>query len=366
MAAESSDASRRVPDGGADGGAGGQVDQMSDQQPSAQMAGSATHSATGSGVRHVEVDESAAGQRIDNFLLKTAKGVPRSLVYRWLRKGEVRVNKKRAKPTVKLMLGDSVRIPPVRIVAAEHADYQSSLPPRKLVNELLANIVYEDDSVLLLNKPSGVAAHGGTGIPFGVIEAMRTTRDGALELVHRLDRETSGLLLLAKSRSSLLALQQQLQADEDSERMEKRYLTLVCGRWSGPKDVTVGLTRGRSEEDAESLTLVDDDGKVALSEFKPLAFYSGFTSMDVKITTGRMHQIRVHAAHTGHPLAGDRKYGDKEMNKRLRKMGLKRLFLHAHWLGFVHPASGARVEFHAELPDDLRQVLDVLDARDVT
>lgn len=309
-------------------------------------------------VRMVEVTESHAGQRVDNFLLREVKGAPRSLIYRWLRKGEVRVNKKRSKPTQKLHVGDQVRIPPVRLGAS---DGKPAEPPRGMVAALQAGIVYEDDAVVVLNKPSGIAAHGGTGIPFGVIEALRTVRPEGLELVHRLDRETSGLMLLAKTRPSLLNLQAQLQQSGDGhESAEKYYFTLVAGRWQGAKTVSANLQRGREAETLESQTMVDADGKVALSHFKPLSDYTGFTTMEVRIDTGRMHQIRVHAAHEGHPVAGDSKYGDRELNKRLKKLGLKRLFLHAHRIVFTHPVTAERLMFGAELPDDLREILDTL------
>lgn len=316
--------------------------------------------------RFVDITQQNDGQRVDNFLLREVKGIPKSLVYRWLRKGEVRINKGRAKPTTKLVLGDTVRIPPMKIVDgvgdAAHPSGRSTgqpiKPPSKLLNELLAGIIYEDDAMIVLNKASGIAAHGGTGVAFGVIEALRSVRPAGLELVHRLDRETSGLLLLAKQRTVLLNLQQQLQSED--ERIDKRYLTLVCGRWQGPNEVSTALSRSRAGEAAESIMQADADGKASVSHFKPLAFYADFTFMEVKIETGRMHQIRVHSAHTGHAVAGDRKYGDKTINKTLKNLGLRRLFLHAHSLSFQHPVSAERVDFHAPLPENLNDILNQL------
>lgn len=317
-------------------------------------------------VRFVQVTEHHAGQRVDNFLLREVKGAPRSLIYRWLRKGEVRVNKKRAKPTQKLCIADQVRLPPVQLNALQSGEPEK--PPPKLVTDLQAGIVFEDDHLIVLNKPSGVAAHGGTGIAFGVIEALRTVRSDGLELVHRLDRETSGVMLLTKNRAALLNLQQQLQAGDAATKLaEKHYLTLVVGRWHEAQTVDASLLRGHDTESAESLTLVDDAGKAAVSHFRPLEIYPAlsnlnvpFTSMEVRIETGRMHQIRAHAAYMQHALAGDRKYGDREVNNQLRKFGLRRCFLHAHRLAFHHPDSGERMDFNVPLPNDLRAVLDAL------
>ena len=305
------------------------------------------------GVRYVEIDENRAGQRLDNFLISQLKGVPKSRLYRLLRRGEVRVNRGRVGPDYRLQEGDSVRLPPVR-----------EAPPRELAAKpeefewLTDRILYEDDALLAIDKPAGFAVHGGSGVGVGVIEAMRLLRPAApfLELVHRLDRSTSGCLLLAKSRPTLLALHQMLQAGE----IDKRYLALIKGRWrGGAAELSAPLARDR-RRGQERLVGVSEGGKEAETRFVPKGNYGSATLVEIHLLTGRTHQARVHAAHLGHPIAGDDKYGDREFNRKLRPLGLRRLFLHAASLRFRHPSSGRTMEFDAPLPPELTTVLERL------
>jgi 23S rRNA pseudouridine955/2504/2580 synthase len=308
-----------------------------------------------SGVRLVRVDDERDGQRIDNFLLGQLKGAPRSLVYRILRTGEVRVNGKRAKPDTRLAGGDQVRIPPVRLDAP--ADKGEA--PAGPMERVAASIVHEDRAILALNKPSGIATHGGSGISFGVIELLRKLRPGEpLELVHRLDRDTSGLLVIAKKRSALTELQRLIREG----RLEKRYLTLLVGEIS-PQPFTVDQPLLKSTlQGGERMVRVDREGKDSVSHFKRIELYGGHSYTEVRIDTGRTHQIRVHSQFTGHPVAGDEKYGDKEANKALKAAGLKRLFLHAASLRFALKDGEQSYVLNAPLPEDLRGVLDRLRA----
>jgi 23S rRNA pseudouridine955/2504/2580 synthase len=305
-------------------------------------------------VEFVDIDADQAGQRIDNYLLSHLKGVPRSRVYRLLRKGEVRVNKKRVKPEYRLQAGDQVRIPPVR---------QSEPSVRPLVGQpladlLLERVLYEDDALMILNKPSGVAVHGGSGISLGIIEAMRQLRPELhyLELVHRLDRETSGCLMLAKKRSELRRLHQLLREGEST----KIYLALVKGRWAGGRrEVNARLAKNVLRS-GERMVRVSDQGKEAGTVFEPEEIFANASMMSVQLLTGRTHQIRVHAAHIGHPVAGDDKYGDAEFNKAMHQAGLRRLFLHASRLEFVVPDTHKPVAVSAPLDPELTQLLEVL------
>ncbi len=309
------------------------------------------------GPRTLEIGPDAAGQRIDNFLLTRLKGAPKSLIYRILRRGEVRVNRGRIKPSYRLQAGDSVRIPPVRLGEPR----TPARPNQRVLDELEAAILYEDKRLLVLNKPSGLAVHGGSGVSFGVIEALRALRPEAhyLELVHRLDRETSGCLVIAKKRSALRALHALLRG-EGEEGVDKRYLALVKGRWEGgPRRVEAPLHKNVLKS-GERIVVVDPAGKAALSLFKPLTIYDDASLVEVRLITGRTHQVRVHAAHAGHPIAGDDKYGDPEFNRRMAGLGLKRLFLHARSLGF-ELEGGAPVQVNAPLDDDLNRVLDALE-----
>ncbi len=281
-------------------------------------------------------------QRVDNFLLRHCKGVPRSHIYRILRSGEVRVNSKRVDATCRLREGDRVRIPPMRMAAPAGK-------PRARPMELPA--VYEDEALLVIDKPSGTAVHGGSGISFGVIEAMRAARPGLkfLELVHRLDRDTSGLLMLAKKRSALT----RLHADLREGRVEKRYLALVKGQF-GSAERRVGLSlRKYLTHAGERRVSVDPEGKEALTVFRPEQMYRDFTLVSAELHTGRTHQIRVHLAHLGFPIAGDDKYGDFDLNRNLTKQGLKRMFLHAGELSFVHPLTLKTIALQAPLPPEL-------------
>jgi len=304
-------------------------------------------------VRHIEVSEERAGQRLDNFLMRELGNMPRSRVYRLVRRGEVRVNGRRAKPEQRLQWHDSVRVPPVR----REDPSAPATPSAQLLQGIAAAIAYEDDKLILLDKPSGVAAHGGSGVSFGVIEALRALRPKeSLELVHRLDRDTSGCLLIARKPSSLRVLHALLREG----RLEKGYLALVKGHWNlGHTRITAAL-RTDARLHGERTVRVDPKGKAAVSEFRPVQFFGKkATLVEVALHTGRTHQIRVHAAHAGHPVAGDEKYGDEDFNGRMRELGLKRLFLHAHRVGFDWP-QGGQFSANTPLPADLRSVIERL------
>ncbi len=278
-------------------------------------------------VQLLEVAPELAGQRIDNFLRTQLKGVPKTLIYRILRKGEVRVNKGRIKPEYKLQAGDVVRVPPLRL-----AERDEPAPlAQGLLERLEAAIVYEDKALIVLNKPAGIAVHGGSGLNYGVIEAFRQLRPEAkeIELVHRLDRDTSGLLMIAKKRSMLRHLHEALRGDG----VDKRYLALVRGNWpAARKQVRAPLMKNNLRS-GERMVEVNVEGKDALTEFRVLRRFGDFaTLVEASPITGRTHQIRVHAKHAGHSIAGDSKYGDEEFTREIRELGGKRLFLHAHSL----------------------------------
>jgi 23S rRNA pseudouridine955/2504/2580 synthase len=307
-------------------------------------------------VRHVEVGADHAGQRLDKFLRATLPGVPHSRIQRLVRRGEVRVNGKRASPDLRLQAADDVRLPPVRLEAP-------GSPPRPasgVVAAIERAIIHEDPRLLVIAKPAGIAVHGGSGVSFGVIEALRASRPHeTLELVHRLDRDTSGCLLIARKPAVLRDLHALLREGE----FEKRYLALVAGRWElGRKRIDVPL-RTDTRVRGERTVTVQASGKEALSEFRPVQFFGKRgTLLEVAIHTGRTHQIRVHAAHAGHPVAGDDKYGDATFNTALRGCGLTRMFLHAHAVSFAWPSSGEPFSASTPLPDELRAVLDALEA----
>jgi 23S rRNA pseudouridine955/2504/2580 synthase len=324
-------------------------------------------------VKSVEIDEESAGQRLDNFLMRQLKGVPKSHVYRIIRNGEVRVNKGRASADTRIEVGDVVRLPPVRI--SERVAEKALAMAEESVRNAPARdfpILFEDDSVLAIDKPAGVAVHGGSGVSFGVIEQLRMARPQAkfLELVHRLDRETSGILLIAKKRSALKILQDQFRERETG----KTYLALVVGQWPANKKVLDQPLHKYLLDDGERRVKVvardDPDGMKSVTLIKMRAKSgakagpagNGFSLLEVTIRTGRTHQIRVHLASQGMPIAGDDKYGDFELNKALhkssQKVPLKRMFLHAWRLQFNHPVSGERIELLAQLPPDLQQFLD--------
>ena len=316
----------------------------------------------------VTVDENADGQRLDNFLLRHLKGVPKTHVYRIIRSGEVRVNKGRAQADSRVATGDVVRIPPIRVSdkVEQKAELMAQLPaPAREFPSL-----FEDDHLIALDKPAGVAVHGGSGVSFGVIEQLRRARPQAkfLELVHRLDRETSGVLLVAKKRSALTQLQDQFRDRETG----KTYLALVVGKWPGNKKVldkplVKFLLPGKDGQDGERRVRVtakdDPDGMKSVTLVKVVQRLerqgAEFTQLEVTIKTGRTHQIRVHLASEGFPIAGDDKYGVFEVNKALQKQGLKRMYLHAWRLQFTHPATGERCELHAALPTELAQFVPV-------
>jgi len=306
-------------------------------------------------VEYLQIGEDAAGQRLDNFLLGRLKGVPKSHVYRLLRKGEVRVNKGRAKPDYRLAFGDQVRLPPVRRPEPGAPTQRG----RSAGLELETRVLHEDDRLIVLDKPTGIAVHGGSGLSHGVIEALRAARPDApyLELVHRLDRETSGCLLIAKRRSMLRALHELLREG----RVEKRYLALVKGRWE-LGEVRLEDRLRKTVRGGERVVTVDETGKTAASIFRPVEIGSAASLLEVRIMTGRTHQIRVQAAEAGHPLAGDERYGDREYNRKMKTLGLERLFLHAASVGWEDPVSGEWRGFSTPLPDDLREVLSRLES----
>ena len=309
------------------------------------------------GVRFQTVEAGYQEQRIDNYLMAQLKGVPKSLVYRILRKGEVRVNKKRVKPEYKLQVGDIIRIPPVRVAEA------NPLPSAKLdqVQALQDHILYEDDVLMVMNKPAGLAVHGGSGLQFGLIESLRALRPDAkqMELVHRLDRETSGCILIAKRRSALRSLHEQLR----NKTMDKQYLALVRGQWQKHVKLIAAPLLKNTLKSGERVVRVDAEGKPSETRFRIVEKYAQCTLVEASPITGRTHQIRVHALHAGHPIACDPKYGDAEFDQSMQTLGLSRLFLHAHQLTFSHPQTGKAVTVNAPLDDILMKTLKQLGSR---
>lgn len=312
------------------------------------------------------MDENSVGQRLDNFLIRELKGVPKTHVYRIIRSGEVRVNKGRASADSRLQVGDLVRLPPLRLPTVAAAPGEQAVPPRDFP------ILFEDDHVLAIDKPAGVAVHGGSGVSFGVIEQLRRARPAArfLELVHRLDRETSGILLIAKKRSALTNLQDQFRERETG----KTYLALVQGAW--PENVKVIDTPlykyvqtgqegapGVGERRVKVVSKDDPEGMRSVTLVRVNRRLERFSLLEVTIKTGRTHQIRVHLASVGHRIVGDDKYGDFDLNRTLQRQGLKRMFLHAWRLQFNHPVSGERFTLNAELPPELENFLVTSSAR---
>lgn len=306
-------------------------------------------------VKLVTIAADEAGQRIDNFLRNQLKGVPKSMIYRIVRKGEVRVNKKRIKPEYKLQSGDEVRIPPVRLAERDEAPVSAKLDKVAALNDC---IIFEDDYLLVLNKPSGTAVHGGSGLSFGVIEGLRALRPEArfLELVHRLDRETSGVMLVAKKRSALRALHEQLRM----KGMQKDYLALVRGQWQSHCKVVQAPLLKNILQSGERIVRVNAEGKPSETRFKVEERFENATLVKASPVTGRTHQIRVHTLHAGHPIAFDDRYGDREFDSELKGTGLDRLFLHAAALRFEHPNTGEIMRVEAPLDKKLRHCLDVL------
>lgn len=309
------------------------------------------HQAQSQKVQFIEITAHQAGQRIDNFLLSLEKGVPKSRIYRALRKGEVRVNKGRIKQTYKLQPGDVVRVPPLRVA-------EKTTPSQiheSLKQELLNAVIFEDEAMLVLNKPAGLAVHAGSQIQFGIIEALRIIKQELpfLELVHRLDRDTSGCLLLAKSRDSLLNLQEQMLTDG----IDKRYLTLLKDIMPESETLVEQPLQKNTLSSGERMVRVDPEGKKSKTLFIQRQALDIAQLTEVKLFTGRTHQIRVHSAWTGHPVAGDEKYGDRDFNKTMKNYGLKRLFLHAWRLTILHPTTGETMHLEAPLPAKLNVVI---------
>jgi 23S rRNA pseudouridine955/2504/2580 synthase len=306
-------------------------------------------------VRRIVVDEGSAGQRLDNFLLRELKGVPKTHVYRVIRSGEVRVNKGRAAADTRLTLGDEIRVPPVRTAAAKS---DAAVPPREFT------VLLEDELLLAIHKPAGVAVHGGSGVSFGVIEQLRRARPQAkfLELVHRLDKETSGVLLLAKKRSALTALQEQFR----QRGTVKIYAALVQGAWDeASKVIDVALWKtldARGERHVRAVDEGHDEARRAITLVRVARRFAQHTLLDVTLKTGRTHQIRVHLSHSGHPIVGDPKYGDFAANREMARGAHRfaRMFLHARHLAFDHPATGVRVGLDAPLPAECRELLESL------
>lgn len=303
-------------------------------------------------VNHVDVGIESEGQRIDNYLLKILKGVPKSHVYRILRSGEVRVNGGRAGPSRKLILGDKIRIPPIRVAQRDSEAIPAN--PEKF------NILHEDDEILAIDKPAGMAVHGGSGVSSGLIEHLRTARPNQpfLELIHRLDKETSGVLLLAKKRSALTNLHAQIRDNQT----KKIYLTLVWGSWDRKiSKVDVALRKYVSKAGERRVVVDGSNGRPSLTLFKVLETNKQTSLIEANLKTGRTHQIRVHLAHINFPILGDDKYGDFRRNKLLQKHGLKRMFLHAHQFSFTHPRDGKKITLESPLPTELHQAMGSID-----
>ncbi|BAJ02525.1 23S rRNA pseudouridine(955/2504/2580) synthase RluC [Shewanella violacea] len=307
-------------------------------------------------VQLITIDEDHLGQRIDNYLMTKLKGVPKSMIYRIVRKGEVRVNKKRIKPEYKLQDGDIVRIPPVRI--SDRSDRPGPSAKLTKVSQLEDRIVFEDKSIIVLNKPSGIAVHGGSGVDFGVIEAMRSLRPTQkfLELVHRLDKDTSGVLLIAKKRSALRHLHDQLRF----KKMQKDYQALVKGTWQARDKVIKAPLLKLTLKSGERIVRVNQEGKECETRFKILQRYQGATLVQASPVTGRTHQIRVHCQYAGHPIACDDKYSEQRFDDSMRVHGLNRLFLHAAQLRFIHPGTEEVMVVQAPLDPVLTETLDKL------
>lgn len=306
-------------------------------------------------VHFVEIGPNEDGQRLDNFLIRELKGVPKSRIYRLLRKGEVRVNKKRCKPSDRLVAGDQVRIPPIRLSPSS----APASPGQGLQALLKKSILFEDEALLIIDKPSGLAVHGGSGLSLGLIESLRAMRPEKefLELVHRLDRDTSGCLVLARSRKALVAMHETMRAGE----IRKEYLALTNGKWPAKLTSVDAPLRKNQLSSGERIVRVEQDGKQALTHFSVEQRYGKATLVRAKLETGRTHQIRVHAQLSGHSIAGDEKYGDKDDGHYFKAAGLKRLFLHAALLEFRHPVSGDLISIDSTLPPDLQAVLSHLE-----
>ena len=305
-------------------------------------------------VQFVEVEPDLDGQRIDNFLRTFLKGVPKSLIYRILRKGEVRVNKKRVKPEYKLVAGDLIRVPPLRV--SETPELPS--PKLEKIASLEQHILFEDSHFIVFNKPSGLAVHGGSGLSFGLIEGLRALRPEAkfMELVHRLDRDTSGCILVAKKRSALRHMHEQLR----NSQMDKRYHALVAGQWPQNRFKVKAPLQKNILQSGERLVSVSEQGKPSETRYRILQSFDNATLVEASPITGRTHQIRVHCLHAGHPIACDDKYGDAEFDKQMKRIGLNRLFLHASSLRLMHPKTEETVTFNAPYDEQLTQAVNTL------
>jgi 23S rRNA pseudouridine955/2504/2580 synthase len=307
-------------------------------------------------VQYHTVSEHEAGQRIDNFLLRFFKNVPKSVIYRIIRKGEVRVDKGRVKPEHKLALGEVVRIPPVK--QDEVPEDTKVLASHSLLQQIDKAVIFEDEQIIAINKPSGIPVHSGSGHDIGLIEAFRQLRPNLpfVELVHRIDRDTSGVVALAKSREALTQLHALMREGE----VDKRYQALVAGQWKdGVQHITTNLKREQNAARGHKMRVLDeeDEGQEAESIFTPKRVMTNATLMDVKILTGRMHQIRVQLAHLEHPILGDDRYGDFALNREMKAIGLKRMFLHANHMEFILRMTGRRYRLEAPLPAELHLVL---------
>lgn len=302
-------------------------------------------------VQFVEIGPDNDGQRIDNFLLSKLRGVPKSRIYKILRSGEVRVNKGRVKPSTRLAVNDIVRIPPVRL-----AEREAGSIPDALIDLINNSVIFENNNLIIINKPAGLAVHAGSNIKFGVIDVLRADRfkDAFIELAHRLDRETSGCLILAKSRDVLIQMNALMNSDRG---VCKQYLALTQGNWpNGENRIEAPLSKNEVKG-GERVVTVNDQGKPAISLFTPTEQFRECSLVEIRLLTGRTHQIRVHAQFTGHPVAGDTKYGNKVFNKRMKQNGLKRMFLHARTLEFE---LNGHIKVTAPLDDNLQKVINTL------
>ena len=302
-------------------------------------------------VSHIEITEENSDQRLDNFLISRLKGVPKSYIYRIVRKGEVRVNKARADVKYRLITGDVIRIPPVRVAAQDESSYVNPGLKEALQN----NILFEDDGFLVLNKPAGYAVHGGSGVSSGIIEGFRQIRPEArfLELAHRLDRDTSGCLLIAKKRSALRRLHELFRDDN----IHKTYLALLSGQWARQKQLVTAPLQKNINKGGERVVVISPSGKAAETLFIRLKLFREATLVQASPKTGRTHQIRVHAASLGHPIVGDERYGLSEVNRHFKSRGFKRLFLHAETLQFQHPVTGVLMTISAPLSQQMKTLL---------
>ena len=302
-------------------------------------------------VRTRVIFDSESGQRLDNFLIRELKGVPKSRIYRIIRDGQVRINGGRSRAAARLGTGDRVRIPPLRLADRDSAEATSS------DRWFIPQILHEDNDLLIIDKPSGIAVHGGTGQKTSVIQQLRMISPDYLELIHRLDKETSGILMLAKTREALLAMHSQLQAPNSRQRMKKVYQALLCGRWRGKSRTVNRPLETVRPKIGEKRSQVSETGRFAQSIFSPIELFQNFSLLEIMLATGRLHQIRAHASAEGMPVAGDKIYGEKEQNKALRRIGLTRQFLHASGVSFRHPTTKKAISVQSPLPESLLSVL---------